>query len=147
MKIINKLLSDRTFRVLLNEVNSHSYNIHAGVPQENILGILLYNLFTLDIPPLPENSFMSLFTDDTSDWTSWKIYINVAKTQIILFPYSKSSELLRLMIVKSWMDQRQRWNGLTFGDYLGLTLDSMLIFRQHCSSCCILLSTVNQRCH
>lgn len=153
VKIINNYLSNRTFRVSLQGANSDPLNIPAGVPQGSILGPLLYNIFTSDIPPLPENSSLSLFADDTSvvqngrfirtltsrlqrdlnvlsDYLiNWKICINAAKTQVILFPHSKSPRLVpaedcKITLGGTTVD----WS--SEADYLGLTLDSKLIFRQ-----------------
>lgn len=153
VKIINNYLSARTFRVSISGASSNAHNIVAGVPQGSILGPLLFNLFTSDMPEPPEGGILSLFADDTSIvyngrviralvaklqrgldalteyLTSWKICINAAKTQVIIFPHSKSPKLVPPGDCKIIL------NGTTVewaneAGYLGLTLDSKLIFRQ-----------------
>ncbi|XP_062538281.1 uncharacterized protein LOC134206570 [Armigeres subalbatus] len=66
VKIINNYLSARTFRVSISGASSNAHNIVAGVPQGSILGPLLFNLFTSDMPEPPEGGILSLFADDTS---------------------------------------------------------------------------------
>jgi hypothetical protein len=169
VKIVQNYLSERTFRVSINGNTSVAQGISAGVPQGSILGPLLFNLFTSDIPPLPENGALSLFADDTavvhngrviraltaklqqslnvlSDYfTSWKICINAAKTQTILFPHSKSPKLVPAE------DCKIRLNGTAVEwsnevTYLGVTLDSKLIYKQHVDNtvtkCNILLKSL-----
>ena len=154
IKIIRSYLSNRAFQVSLNNVYSEPFDIEAGVPQGSILGPLLYNIYTSDIPPLPEGGVLSQFADDTAViykgriigaltnklqgaldvlnefYTSWKIVINAAKTQTILFPHSRSPRLVPAA------DCRIRFGGslIEWSNevvYLGLTLDSHLIFRSH----------------
>lgn len=154
VKIIQSYLSNRTFQVSLQSVCSERFNIGAGVPQGSILGPLLYNIYTADIPSLPGDGVLSQFADDTAImykgrvirpltrrlqsgldvlneyYTSWKIVINAAKTQTVLFPHSRSPRLVPAP------DCRIRFGGslIEWSDevvYLGLTLDSHLIFRSH----------------
>ena len=145
---------------------SEQLNIDAGVPQGSILGPLLYNIYTSVIPPLPGGGVLSQFADDTAImykgriiraltrrlqggldalneyYTSWKIVINVAKTQVILFPHSRSPRLVpaddyRIRFGGSLIE----WSNVVV--YLGLSLDSHLIFRAHVdktvTKCCILI--------
>lgn len=158
VKIIKNYLSGRTFRVSLSGASANAQGISAGVPQGSILGPLLYNLFTSDMPPLPENGTLSLFADDTSVvykgrairalaaklqrglevlteyLTSWKICINAAKTQVILFPHSNSPRL------DPPEDRKITLNGTTVewskeAVLLGVTLDSKLIFFINATPC------------
>jgi hypothetical protein len=154
IKIIRSYLSNRSFQVSLQGVCSEQYRINAGVPQGSILGPLLYNIYTSDIPPLPGGGMLSQFADDTAItfkgritralthklqrgldalheyYTSWKIVINAAKTQVILFPHSRSPKLVPANDCRiRFGDSLLEWSNEVV--YLGLTLDSHLIFRSH----------------
>lgn len=152
--MIRSYLTDRHFQVSLNGVNSGSFNISAGVPQGSILGPVLYSRFSADIPMFPDGCQLSFFADDTAVLVKgrntrqlttklqesleilakylddWKIRINPARTQVILFPYSQSPRLILPNDCKvvlngvslEWLDE---------AIYLGLTLNSKLLFRSH----------------
>ena len=64
-KMIESYLSERTFRVVYNEAKSDCHSIAAGVPQESVLGPLLYLLHAADIPPTAGTE-MATFADDTA---------------------------------------------------------------------------------
>jgi len=66
VKIIQNYLSDRSFQVSLYDSKSDAINIPAGVPQGSVLGPILFNIFTADMPPLPGGGKLSLFADDTA---------------------------------------------------------------------------------
>lgn len=154
IKIIQHYLSERSFRVFLNGIASGLFNIDAGVPQGSILGPLLYNIFTSDLPTLPGNGVLSLFADDTAViykgkitrylvgrlqkgldvlseyFGDWKIRINAAKTQTIIFPLSKSARFVpKDDVLIKMNDVSIPWSKEVV--YLGLILDSKLLFRQH----------------
>lgn len=74
VKIVNNYLSARTFRVSLNGAMSDAHDIIAGVSQSSILGPLLFNLFTSDMPALPGGGALSLFADDTSIVYSRRVF-------------------------------------------------------------------------
>ena len=93
--------------------------MRAGVPQGSILGPILYNIFTSDLPDLPPGCQKSLFADDTSISVkggslrvitsrlqksldifnsypkNWKITPNASKTQLIIFPHKPRAEFLK----------------------------------------------------
>jgi len=50
VKLLQSYLSDRTFQVQYGEATSITCTISAGVPQGSVLGLLLYTLYTADIP-------------------------------------------------------------------------------------------------
>ena len=101
-------LSDRKQRVCMNGYYSIWNFINAGVPQDSILGPLLFSLFNNDIVDVVSNS-MKLFADDTSlycivddqnetaeslnsdlnslnTWASdWCVNFNASKTKPMLF--------------------------------------------------------------
>ena len=90
-------------------------SVSAGVPQGSLLGPVLYNIYTSDIPELPADACLAFYADDTAilvkgrntkqitrklqsylkiftTWlATWKIKANDTKTQVILFPYKNST--------------------------------------------------------
>jgi hypothetical protein len=99
----------REFRTRINDSISNNFAIKSGVPQGSVLGLLLYLLYTADLP-VNANTTIGTFTDDTvilsaykhpaiatfalqnhlnqiQEWTNiWKIKINEAKSTQVNFP-------------------------------------------------------------
>lgn len=154
IKIIYNYLSNRAFQVSIGSILSNIYSIVAGVPQGSILGPILYNIFTSDLPPLGRGGQLALFADDTAImfkgrvirplvnrlqagldslatyFNNWKVRINAAKTQAIVLPHSKSERLVPPPNLKLKLGGCSiEWsNEVT---YLGLDFDSKLIYRSH----------------
>jgi hypothetical protein len=63
--ILNFYLSNRHFIVKVNTELSDLTHFNAGVPQGNVLGPLLYLLYTADLPTSPD-SITATFADDTA---------------------------------------------------------------------------------
>ncbi|XP_053698771.1 hemicentin-2 [Sabethes cyaneus] len=152
VKIIQSYLRNRRSQVCVLGELSDPFNVPAGVPQGSILGPVLYNLFTSDIPDLPGGGVISLFADDTAILyagrqikpivkklqdglncfaeylAKWKIRVNAAKTQTIVFPHRNSQRLEPSTLVQlngasiSWSTDVR---------YLGLTYDRKLLYRLH----------------
>jgi hypothetical protein len=57
-------ITDREFRVRINQAVSINYAIKSGMPQGSVVGPLLYILYTADLPT-NENTTTVTFTDDT----------------------------------------------------------------------------------
>lgn len=152
VRVITAYLHGRTSQVSVSGTLSDPYPIPAGVPQGSILGPILYNLYTSDIPPLPSDGKLSLFADDSAISYSgrvirhlvnklqaglntyveylntWKIRVNAAKTQIIVFPHRNSDRLKPNTKVKV-MECEVDWTNDV--RYLGLIMDSKLLYRSH----------------
>ena len=62
--MLSSYLDNRFFRIKQHQEFSNLYPIESGVPQGSILGPMLYLLFTSDLP-IPENSIVATFADDT----------------------------------------------------------------------------------
>lgn len=154
VRIIHNYLRDRSFQVSLSGASSDTFPIIAGVPQGSLLGPVLFNVFTSDIPRLPNGGVLSQYADDTAllykgrvirtltrklqegldalseYFASWKICINAAKTQTIVFPHTRSPRLVPPASVKIRLaGQDIAWSKEVM--YLGLTLDSKLNFKSH----------------
>jgi hypothetical protein len=64
----------------MEETFSEWESIRAGVPQDAVLALLLYNIYVVDIPRRPEIE-ISQFADDTAAFTS-NININYAVSNL-----------------------------------------------------------------
>lgn len=58
-------LSDRLFQVKEGNFTSPFYDKKAGVPQEPILGPILYTIYTSDLPEVPGTT-KATYADDTA---------------------------------------------------------------------------------
>ncbi|GFW54244.1 probable RNA-directed DNA polymerase from transposon X-element [Trichonephila clavipes] len=106
--LIHSYLTNRSFRIRVNESLSNSHSISAGCPQGSLLGPLLFNLYVNDIPSYSLTN-ISLYADDTAInatyknlktvtfainkhlkllenyYDRWKISINVEKSCAVIF--------------------------------------------------------------
>lgn len=158
IKIIQNYLSDRTLQVNYQNSKSDRLPVRAGVPQGSILGPILYNIFTSDLPDLPQGCQKSLFADDTgisakgrslrvicsrlqksldifsSYLQKWKISPNASKTQLIIFPHKPRALYLK---PSSRHVVTMRGTPINWSEevkYLGLLLDKNLTFKNHIES-------------
>lgn len=65
IKIIQSMLSLRSFNVRLDGQNSDMHKMGAGVPQGSVVGPIIFNIYTHDIP-LHHEIKISQFADDTT---------------------------------------------------------------------------------
>lgn len=153
IKTVRSFLSDRSFQLVYKSAKSNDFYIPAGVPQGSVLSPTLFSLYIADIPT-SANVEIANFADDTIIYTAdhlganiirdleeyflqisnffkkWKIKINNEKTKSIYFTRKKKSIYRphRNLIINNteivWNEEIK---------YLGITLDSKLIFRNHVS--------------
>jgi hypothetical protein len=146
-KIIKSFLTHRSFRVRVEDTLSSARPIQAGVPQGSVLGPILYNLYTRDFPRR-NGTQVCLFADDTAliatsrdpklavkntgallndfcSWfESWRIRINIDKTQAIAFNTKISNpENIHLL------GQPIEWSQAV--KYLGINFDRRLTWKHH----------------
>jgi len=69
LNILKSYLSDRYFKVSLNNKTSTLLPMLSGVPQGSIMGPLLYTLYTADLPQ-SDKTILSTFADDTAIFTT-----------------------------------------------------------------------------
>lgn len=146
--LLSSYLSDRVFRVRVENEYSTIKDINAGVPQGSILGPILYLIYTSDLPVL-ENIKVATFADDTalmatgrdilestsklqiannsiSNWCkSWKIKLNETKSVHVNFTLKKieNQPNVTLNNIQVPIDNKAK--------YLGMTLDTKLRWKEH----------------
>lgn len=145
-------LKGRSFQVRINEHLSSTKALKAGVPQGSVLGPILYNLYTHDIPKNNNSNtttFCALFADDTAlgaqssnvnmaviklqrslndvtNWlNSWKITVNPDKVQAICFNKKHRVPERQLKL----NEQPIAWTKTS--KYLGITFDQKLTWKTH----------------
>ena len=143
VKIFYDYLSFRTFVVRVGNSHSNPQPVLSSVPQGSLCGPKLYNLYTNDIPRLPDVN-LALFADDTaimyrhsqphivfqklqnyldiySDWLKkWRIKVNSAKSAAIFFTRKNFTPNANFLL----NNQVIPWE--TSYKYLRLHLDSKL---------------------
>lgn len=153
VKIMRSFLKERWFQVRVNGTLSTAHGIPYGVPQGSVLSPTLYNIFTADVLMVDGVTY-GFFADDTGYLTSdvdpkiltielqaaqnrleefyrkWRIKINASKTQAIFFTKRRSPRYFPSTNVKV-CGQEIVWS--KEGKYLGLMLDSKLLFDKHIS--------------
>lgn len=149
VNLIEGYLRNRSYHVNINNENSSRRNIEAGVPQGSILGPLLFNLYTADIPE-PKRATIAQYADDTAiyysnrrldftnihlendldniiDWYDrWKIKINPQKTTAVFFQHRRRPRKPNEIKLQG---EKIKWTGKV--KYLGITLDENLTYIQH----------------
>jgi hypothetical protein len=65
LNLLKSYLNERQFEAKFNGETSSRFHIHSGVPQGNILGPLLYVLYTSDLSTFRQTT-LGTFTDDTT---------------------------------------------------------------------------------
>lgn len=145
--LLDGYLTNRTFRVAVKDELSALHPIRAGVPQGSVLGPLLFNVFTNDIPKQLHKTELALYADDaaimSSSWQvseieknmqtaldrlllwyrEWRITINTDKTAATLFTRKTKQKTPELVAEAK---------PIIFSEankYLGLILDAKLTWQ------------------
>lgn len=150
-KIIQRFLTNRSFRVKINKTMSRSRQIEAGVPQGAVLSPVLFNLFMSDLPEIP-NCDTAQFADDVAFLTSnkraasikkqlqtavnifskyvkqWKLMLNPMKTETVFFTRRRVRKAFPRYQIKV-EGQHVEWK--RSAKYLGVILDQKLTFKEH----------------
>ncbi|GFX91422.1 probable RNA-directed DNA polymerase from transposon X-element [Trichonephila clavipes] len=145
--LIHSYLTNRSFKIRINETLSKEHSVSAGCPQDSLLGPLLFNLYINDIPDYSLTK-INLYADDTAIhatykklstisfainkhllhlqnfYDKWKISINVEKSTAIIFTKKDSLTPPIIMYNKQipWSQEAK---------YLGIIFDTHLTWKQH----------------
>ena len=146
--ILCAFLMGCSFSVQLNDAFSTPKNTSAGLSQGAVLSISLFAIYISDIPH-PSNTQLALYAVDTAlftqSWrtytiarrltsamnalhryfTKWKLRVNVNKTKAILF----TKRCPAAPPLSQFQHTAIPWSPRT--RYLGLVLDSKLLFKKH----------------
>ena len=151
LTIINSYLTNRSFRVRVDQSLSSIRPIRAGVPQGGNLSPLLFNIFINDLPKIPQvklavfaddtaliarscspnnaiNTLQSYITNSLERWlVTWSIKINASKSAVIIFKpnYRELSHNFNLLIFNEPIPFCHS------AKYLGVTLDAHMLFSEH----------------
>lgn len=153
IKLIHNYLTNRTFKIKVNNSFSEQQTPTAGVPQGSVLGPVLFTYYINDIPQFAKTQ-IAIFADDTAiyahshhaqvatkqlqihlgqilEWAeNWKIRINNSKTENIIFTRKRTD----LRITSPIKIQNLLINPTEKVKYLGIHLDKRLNFNTHLNS-------------
>lgn len=151
LKLIKSFVTDRLFLVAIKNSHSTTRDIPAGVPQGSVLSPLLYSLFISDFKK-PMNCEVAFYADDTGLMASakhsntiisklhnglkscnkflkkWKIQLNAAKTQAVIFPFNKSP---KRKPTTPLLFEGEEIKFAKSATYLGIDLDGKRSFGPH----------------
>ncbi|GFX56945.1 probable RNA-directed DNA polymerase from transposon X-element [Trichonephila clavipes] len=145
--LIHSYLTNRSFRIRINEILSNEHSVSEGCPQGSLLGPLLFNLYINDIPDYSLTK-INLYADDTvihvtykkletisfalnkhllllqNFYDKWKISINVEKSTAIIFTKKQSlpPPIIMYNTQIPWSQEAK---------YLGIIFDTHLTWKQH----------------
>ena len=77
LKLVHSYLSNRKQRTKIDESHSSWEEILFGVPQESILGLLLFNIFICDLLIMMDDINIANYADDTTPFVSGDTPLNV----------------------------------------------------------------------
>ena len=143
---ISGFLKNRTFKVKVNNSFSDIFDVCSSVPQESVLGPLLFLLYVNDITSAVKNSYVKLYADDLSvfrvinntcdakllqndlddiyQWANlWQLKINFDKCRCIHFGYSSIHNVYNINNVPIAVSVCER--------ILGVYIDSSLSLSEH----------------
>ena len=152
IRFIKSFLSDRFFKVKINDAYSEPHPITCSVPQGSVLGPLLFLVFIGDIPlsNIKSTSYSALFADDLSSifffkkpgkiiksiktylenlvsWLfKWRLKMNASKCCYTIFSNTGRSNME--------MDLRLNGDPIPYNPnpvFLGITFDEGLCFKKH----------------
>jgi hypothetical protein len=165
VSLLEDMLSNRQFRVFVEDKSSKFRILNNGLPQGSVLSPILFNLYTSDLPLTNSRKF--IYADDLamayqhqnfenvenglSDdliplnkyFTKWRLCPNPQKTEIWCFHLVNNQKNRKLKVVFNETTIKHNYSPT----YLGVTLDSSLTFKLHIEKSRQKLKTRNNIMH
>ncbi|KAE9527209.1 hypothetical protein AGLY_012907 [Aphis glycines] len=160
-KIINEMLSNRLFKVVIGDNYTKLRVLNNGLLQGSILAPLLFNLYNSDIPNTKSSKYM--YADDIDLATQenifeacelnlindmeilnqyfkkWRLRLNPSKTEVALFHLNNRQSKHEINII---FDGKKIANNHT-PSYLGVTLDRTMTYKYHLTKVAAKIKTRN----
>ena len=158
LSLVSDYLTNRYQYVCWNQTSSQPKEVQIGVPQGSILGPLLFLIYMSDFTQASDLFKYILYADDTTlvmDYDQndeiinielekivyWlrvnKLTVNPAKTKLMTFSYRRNIVAPHLLLNNVEIESVNTFN------FLGLTIDSELSWKQHISKMCKKLTYSN----
>lgn len=163
--LIDSMLADRTFQVIMGASKSRVRKLNNGLPQGSVLAPLLFSLYIADMPNTTSKKFgyaddwaiaaqhrnieetESILTSDIATlgeyFRRWRLQVNASKTETCCFHLHNKQAGKELNI----MFENKQLKHNKFPKYLGVTLDRTLSFKEHLTKTAGKIKTRNNILH
>lgn len=159
--LLNNMLSDRKFQVIMNGKASRQRILNNGLPQGSVIAPALFNLYIADLPATTAHKFayaddlaiaVKFKSHDTAErilekdlealdsyYKKWRLVPSPNKTECSCFHLNNKQANHEPEIF--WKGERLRYNPNP--KYLGITLDRTLSFKKHLENTAAKIQTRN----
>ncbi|KAI5744621.1 hypothetical protein M8J76_003905 [Diaphorina citri] len=161
MLLINNMLANRTFQLILGDSTSSKKILNNGLAQGSVLAPLLFALYIADIPETKSHKFgyaddwalatsssnveetEEILTEDlhvlSTYFRKWRLKPNPSKTEVTCFHLTNALAQMKLNVLFENHPVTHNFKP----KYLGVTLDRTLSYRDHLSKTAEKLKTRN----
>ena len=150
LNLIDSYLSNRTQRIKINNSFSRRSSIEYGVPQDSVLGPLLFNIDLTDLFYQCEDSNIVNYVDDTTPYACGEnMKVAISELQSLAFRLFKLFENNHMkanpekshILLSNKKTEKVKINDVVLTSsaeekLLGITLDSELKFEKHVTDIC-----------